>query len=518
MSQSTFMPVASWGCPSADWAPTRLTIAIGIVAIGLAYLLSYSPHWFVGTDSALYLSLGRNLAEGKGYIYAGQPHTHVPPGLPALLAGLEYIGVGSIAVFNAAMLLMGLLALAASYLLLKSTAGHAWAALLTLVLAFTQEWVQRSGELISDIPFALLVITALSLLYRTDARPRVVCWGLASIFLIAACWVRVHGFPIAAAAGLGTLISCWKQDRWKALGVPAALLIGCGISLIVFYSYYKSHVDPFASSYLHSVSQISGGKVLQTFLRNLGELPNQLCRLLTGQRMPLPVSILLFCLPIAIAAARRVVRRETVGPLTIVFYLAAILPVIVRTRYLLPLAPLLMLYLIEGWVWLLGLTPRIAPPARTRIILIALAVMLAMNLALVGRLIYQKRQSDFATNQQKGAWAYLPPLTDFLATQPEGAILAPPPVGYLSRRNCPMVSRGLLNSRLDAPRTAELLAHWNVRYILLDRSDKWFPLYDSLEEFVARGQAPIWARGKVELYAVGPDLTPRQPATGSAQR
>ena len=40
-------------------------------------------------DAALYAMLADNLAAGEGYTLWGAPHTHVPPGYPALLAAVR---------------------------------------------------------------------------------------------------------------------------------------------------------------------------------------------------------------------------------------------------------------------------------------------------------------------------------------------------------------------------------------------------------------------------------------------
>ena len=57
--------------------------------IVVVYLIGVCPAWWPTSDSALYLSLSHSLAEGRGFVYNGQPHTLVTPGLPLALAGLE---------------------------------------------------------------------------------------------------------------------------------------------------------------------------------------------------------------------------------------------------------------------------------------------------------------------------------------------------------------------------------------------------------------------------------------------
>ena len=74
----------------SDEPPTRVRPAraaiILAVAIGLLYFASINTHWLPSTDSALYLTIGRNLARGDGYTYQGQSAVATEPLVPLLLA------------------------------------------------------------------------------------------------------------------------------------------------------------------------------------------------------------------------------------------------------------------------------------------------------------------------------------------------------------------------------------------------------------------------------------------------
>src|SRR5947208_11776152 len=99
----------------AGWA-----VAGGLV---LLYLTSVSPHWFITSDSALYLMLGQSLAGGNGYTLSGQPHVHVPPGYPLLLAAMIRLGLGAMLWLNLAMIGMALVTLWLAYHLVKEQAA-----------------------------------------------------------------------------------------------------------------------------------------------------------------------------------------------------------------------------------------------------------------------------------------------------------------------------------------------------------------------------------------------------------
>ena len=64
----------------------RRWLFAGLVSI---YVAGFNGLWRMQPDAALYLSLGRNLVEGKGYTYLGQPHHLVYPGWPWLIAATK---------------------------------------------------------------------------------------------------------------------------------------------------------------------------------------------------------------------------------------------------------------------------------------------------------------------------------------------------------------------------------------------------------------------------------------------
>ena len=95
-----------------------------VAAIVAWFVLGVSSTWLPTPDSALYLMLGRSLAQGHGYALDGQPHAYVPPGYPLFLAALERAGLGSMFCFNLAMGAIGLLSVWMSYRLVGELASQ----------------------------------------------------------------------------------------------------------------------------------------------------------------------------------------------------------------------------------------------------------------------------------------------------------------------------------------------------------------------------------------------------------
>jgi hypothetical protein len=125
----------------------------------LVYLAGFNPQWRLEPDSALYLSVGRNLAEGKGYTFHGKAHHLAYPGLPILFSGLfkafhsPQNGPAQVLLF-----LMGLGALGLVYRLFRLQADRPTAVIVTLGVALTRLFYRYSFELLSDLPFLLGVL------------------------------------------------------------------------------------------------------------------------------------------------------------------------------------------------------------------------------------------------------------------------------------------------------------------------------------------------------------------------
>ncbi|MHC4294762.1 MAG: ArnT family glycosyltransferase, partial [Planctomycetota bacterium] len=226
---------------------------LGVCAVVLVvYFAALSSQWWVGEDGALYLCLARNLARGDGYILGGQAHTLVPPGFPAILAALMLIGADSFLAMNIVIGLMGLAAAGVCYLMLREVIHRDWALLLTVVFVLSNELLQRSGEILSDVPLALLILAAIWLYLRglRKQRPDRRAWELASLLLVASCWIHMRAFPLVLGAGIGLVLSAWKTARWRALVNLGIVVLGCAATAGAFSYFAQSHATSDAQTYI----------------------------------------------------------------------------------------------------------------------------------------------------------------------------------------------------------------------------------------------------------------------------
>src|SRR5580658_10031941 len=78
----------------------------------LLFLAGFNGQWRVERDSALYLTVARNLSTGHGYTYRAIPNNLIYPGLPSIFAGVFILcHTQSLVPLLVLMLLMGFAAL-----------------------------------------------------------------------------------------------------------------------------------------------------------------------------------------------------------------------------------------------------------------------------------------------------------------------------------------------------------------------------------------------------------------------
>lgn len=147
-----------------------------LIALVFIYLLGFNAHWRVEPDSALYLTIGRNLAQGHGYTYHGARHHLAFPGLPLLFSAVfKLFGTRTLVPALSIMLLIGAATLALTYRLFLLYAGRPTAVLLTFGLGISRLFYRYCFELLSDMPFLLGVMAFLvgfeAIFYQRHREP-----------------------------------------------------------------------------------------------------------------------------------------------------------------------------------------------------------------------------------------------------------------------------------------------------------------------------------------------------------
>jgi hypothetical protein len=360
---------------------TRTTLVAA--AIALWFAAAISPDWIPTSDSALYLMLGRSLAHGEGYALYGKPHLWVPPGYPMLVAALDRAGLGSMVCLNTAMAILGLLSVWMSYRLLLQLAPKPVAILCAGLVGLNAALHMVSARQLSDIPFTLLVLSGLVALHRGLRGER---WmlELGMVTLLASCWVRLTGLALVAGCATGLLFQPRCASRRRVICNLLALLlvvVGC---LGLFGARYTNQLHANGSvppaSYLSCLAPAFSQPVhfwLSGPLSNAYQSAEDVSRYLIGQNMHPTVALFVLVLPMLIGFWRRIVRGEYLTSAAAAAYLAGVVLILPASdRYLLPIAPLITLYFLEGLAALFERLPRIRPFAGR--LLLGLVVLLVI--------------------------------------------------------------------------------------------------------------------------------------------
>ena len=356
-AEQTALP-SRWTFPAAlvqrsvPWDKLRWCTAL---LVGGIYLASIRTHWWPTSDSALYLMLSDSLILGEGYTLWGRLHAHVPPGFPLILAALKSLGLGSMWCLNACMVAMGLATIWVCYKVLLTQTSKELALLVTAALAYSHAMHFASIRILSDVPYMLLVWVGIVCYLRGLARGGL--WLEAgTLALLASCAIRAAGIPLAAGAAVGLVLQPSEAPRRRVRTNAVALVglpIAAAVAALAYYYHGIASGGESLPNYGDGVTALLGRSVWQWFTEPAKDFyltSMFLTELFNGQRHELlgPL-IALVWIPTLVGMGMHLRRRQWLTVLVTAGYCGGILlqrHMIVR--YLLPVAPLLMLYFCEG--------------------------------------------------------------------------------------------------------------------------------------------------------------------------
>lgn len=196
----------------------RFALALLLLLLALEYL-ACSGHYHVGHtgDDVMYLSSGRALARGLGYVdlhFPGHPpHMKYPPGYPLLISLGERIWPESLTAQRGLTVVVTLATTGLVWVMLAGLpSGYRWAG--TVLTGSNVMWAQFATTVDSGPLYALLLAVAV-LLFERGAR---LALGLT---VAAAVYVRTVGVVLFPAVGLAALT---ERRLWVSLAVAFLLL------------------------------------------------------------------------------------------------------------------------------------------------------------------------------------------------------------------------------------------------------------------------------------------------------
>jgi 4-amino-4-deoxy-L-arabinose transferase-like glycosyltransferase len=211
----------------------RLLPWIAFAAIVLGYLLfviRLHPTNFFGysQDDTLYFSSAKAIADGQGYVLPSVPGTPAASKYPILYAWLlswvwrwNSSFPANLSVATGLNLAFGVGYLAAAFVFLRRlpAIGDAGAVVLTAICAMNPRVLFLSANLMSDLPFAALALSACVIASTTieeKAGPRstVLCGIVTGLSIL----TRAMGLPVAAGICLGFLLRSGWRKAWAFAG------------------------------------------------------------------------------------------------------------------------------------------------------------------------------------------------------------------------------------------------------------------------------------------------------------
>ena len=426
-------------------------------AVAVFYAAAFNGQWRVQPDAALYLSIGRNLAEGHGYTYLGHTNPLAYPGWPLMIAAaFRVFGSRSLVPIDGLMLAVAAATLAATYRLVLLHAGRPTAVIVTVGTALTKSFFVYALELWSDLPFAMAAMALLAgyegtlARRRSDAPPRPARWydwALLVAGLVGAMAIRPTAWPLLLAVALAMAFDAARgRLRWGTLAAVACVAV---VLAAAFWA-----VDPRRNG-----TDLLGGTYEQYLLNRMAGVVTPLDRPMTEKVYGLfawAASDVLFQVRfgvvansilgvVVLALGFGLFACRALWGLWFTLLLATILLMVqeVLDRYFLPVLPLLVYAWWSALAWV-DRRPVRGRRARWAVdggVLLLLGFGAIANVSKVGGLIGQQRARPFLTAYDRGRYGPVPDLAERVGevVGPDGIVLVKPPyarvTAFLSRRS-----------------------------------------------------------------------------------
>ena len=481
--------------------------------VALLYLAGFNGQWRVSPDSALYASLGRNLAEGNGYTYQGEHHKWVEPALPYLISfGFRLFGPDAFWPTMAVLLLSAFAALALFYRLMVIHAGRPVAVVLTVLLALNESFYRYPFHLFTDTPFlvgVLLFLLGYEVVFRRSSlSPEyrgegVVPWLLMALGTVVMVSTRPAFWTFLAALFVAIAWHVLRgPNRLRVRHVAiAALVIACVLAFRAVDPRRKKvgEASVIEGRMSELVLERTGFMARRTFTQMVPLMFEEVGpEAIYGSRIVPGVNTLVTLATFALGIGL-VVRRPLWG-LLVGATVAQMLVHLPRERYFLPILPLLLYAL---WLAALWLEQRLARPWSAVAFAAVLVLAAGINFfVIIGDVIEQHRR-PFLAHYERGLYQQLSDLARRLPqVVGEGDVVIAEQdrvLSYFSRRKClpPLTAR-----RWPAGET-----EWRVFRAQLDSADHVYVVLPGrhTEELVTKmplavEQPPVMTGGKWSVH------------------
>lgn len=269
------------------------------------YIVGFTGVWRPEPDAALYMTIGRNLVEGRGYTYMGTVDGLAYPGLPYLWAGVfKVFGTESLFVPHLLMFLLTGATLVLVYAYFRLQTSRPMAIMVTMNTAVANTLYLCAYQLRNDVPFLFGVMAFLTGYEAVQRRWRgephlpatasagsagAPVWGLNNrlapwILLVAGLAIAVVMRPTMwALVGAIVLAGVWSVVRGTLRKrYLAAVLVVVVAAVVAFYALdprktksgggqYEQVAMNWIESPVRSLGRVLSPRTIETFGRSTME-------------------------------------------------------------------------------------------------------------------------------------------------------------------------------------------------------------------------------------------------------
>jgi 4-amino-4-deoxy-L-arabinose transferase-like glycosyltransferase len=327
----------------------RRALVLAIVVV-LQFFLVVNSSWKATPDSALYLELGESLAEGRGYVFNGEPHTYVPPGFPAIIAVAARLFGESFLTYRMLMALLGLLTAGAGYLMVFRLCGRDVAFWAGGLFAVNHTLLHNSTFTASDVPFAFFGLCSLNAAISAAANPARLSWTiLAALTTGIPTLIRINGLGLVATTGF-FLFCSWKDMAWSRRTAYTALFFLLAVAPFGVWESYKAFFPSSVNegTYYNAITGRTFAYQIEVTVTSIWEYVQETSYALTG--VVLKTGFLEWIIPLLAVVGMWIAfkRREKLLLPMIVVQFSGLFLMPAGSRYLILLIPGLYLFLALG--------------------------------------------------------------------------------------------------------------------------------------------------------------------------
>lgn len=455
-----------------------------MLLVVLMQLAALNGHWWFQRDSALYMSLARSLAETGRYAFNYRVHTYALPGLPAMLAPI-YATLGeSFLAMNILISAFAIGAVGLAYLLFRRFCRDQRHVAVCLVLfGLSYPLLNYSTKILTEAPFTFFVLLTLYCGSRlaTGKGRGAVGWSLAAGAAgFAALCTRPFGLALFPALLCAVWLRPGSRANWKlSVAQTSAVLCPLVLALVAWWLHSTGKgVSGRAVTYADFFIGSRVTRLAARILRDVPELLEAIFKSIGGGDLDAAAGAGL-SVPLAVGLVRHVRRGDRVLAPYGLIYLAGVCVGSPGVRYVLPVLPVLLIWLVEGGSTLSGwLAQRFDWATRRRLARVGyllVAAALLTHLARSSEVIYFARSPNFHRLAAEGRLARYRPLVrwmkDNVGRREMTLAYEHRLIHYLTRVECwrfPETWFGI------GPRPlAQRLAREEVRYVVLDPEEPY---------------------------------------------